>query len=340
MGRHTLKIFGLIICLLVTGLFLRPGRPEARYVKNELQNAEALQVQAITVVPRLAAFGQAKSSRVWAAVAQADSRLIWISPKLISGQSVEKGEDLLHLADESQIPASQAKDAEINIIRAPFNGLITASGLEIGQKTASGITLFTVDATDKAEITIGLNSEKLAMLTDAAPDKPEGNLTSELQSSLSQAWMEVAAAGDNTRLPARLGSRPVSVNPGGLVEASLIVDQPLSPGTMHQVFISGPPKAAQVVIPRQAVHEGGVFVVDGKMRLKKRPVTVKYSLDNYAVIGQGLVPGEILVIGDVAALKTGELTNVRLNDQFYPAAKSDLGSAGQNNRRSNGKLAG
>lgn len=340
MGKHTLKIFGLIICLLVTGLLLQPGRPEARYVKDELQSAEALQVQAITVVPRLAAFGQAKPSRVWAAVAQADSRLIWISPRLSSGQSVEKGEDLLHLADKNQTRADQAKAPEVNIIRAPFNGVITTSGLEIGQQVSSGTTLFTVDATDRAEITIGLNSEKLAMLTAAGSGQPEGHLASEVQNSLSQAWVEVAAEGDKTRLPARLSSRPVSVNPGGLVEASLIVDQPLSPGTMHKVFISGPPKAAQVVIPRRAVHEGEIFVVDNKMRLKKRPVTVKYSLDNYVVIGQGLVPGETLVIGDVSALKTGELTNVRLNEQFYPTARSELGSVSQSNQPSTRKLAG
>lgn len=328
MGRQTLNIFGLALFgLMLTVLFIRPDSPEdgPREGKANVQTAEALEVQAITVVPRMAAYGQARPSKAWAAAAPQDGRLIWISPKVVGGEVVEKGDELLHLIEDGSVAADQTDLPQPTIIRAPFRGLAVVDGLEVGQVVAAGKTMLTLDSADKAEITIGLNSEKLAMLTND-PERPDEDLASEVKNNLSQAWVEVAAEGDTRRLPARLGSKPVAVNPGtGLVEASLVVDNPASPGALHQVFISGPPRASQVVIPRQAVHDGEVFVLDGRKRLKKRPVQVKYTLDNYVVVGQGLRPGETLITGDVSALKPGSLLEVRLDDQFYLTAENELG---------------
>ena len=326
MGKHSLKIFGLaLLCLFVTALLLQPGGLTADADRGEPQTAEALEVQAITVVPRLAAYGQARPSRVWAAVAQADSRLAWVSPKIMAGEQVEKGEELLHLVEYKLAPDSAQATPQTNIIRAPFKGLATAAEIKAGHEIASGKTILTLDSLDQAEITIGLNSEKLAMLANV--EKSDGVVvTTEIRDSLSQAWVEVAAEGGSERQPARLSSRPVSVNPGtGLVEASLLVDNLSAPGALHQVFISGQPRAGQVVIPRNAIHDGEVLVVDGKQRLKKRQVTVRYTLDNYAVIGRGLEPGETLIIGDVGSLKPGGRLDLRLDDNFYLAAQNVLG---------------
>lgn len=324
MSKHRLKIFGLaLVCLLFTAVLLQTAGPRADADLRQPQSAEALEVQAITVVPRLAAFGQAKPSRVWAAVAQSDGLLVWISPKIESGELVEKDEALFHLAESGP---ENGQSGTVNIVKAPFKGKAAALELEIGQNVASGKTVLTVESLDQAVITIGLSGEKLAMLTTSNSDKPQ--TAAEIRESLSQAWVEVAPKGAEERLPARLSSRSVSVNPGtGLVEASLVVDNLSSPEDLHQVFISGPPRVGQVVIPRSAIHDGEVFVADQKQRLKRRPVIVKYTLDNYAVIGQGLAPGETLIIGDVSSLRPGGQLDLRLDREFYRTAQSVLGPA-------------
>lgn len=318
MGKHIRKISFLILACLLLGTFLLQPSGSGQ---GEMQTAEGLKVQAITVVPRLAAYGQARPSRVWAAVPQSNGRLMWVSPKIDRGEYVEKGEELLRLTELNPTPDQEGTAL---IIRAPFRGLASNLEFQPGQTVASGQTILTLDSIDKVEITIGLNSEKMAMLADM--DQPADKLAAELLSNLAQAWVEVTPEGGAEKQPARLSSRPLAVKPGGgLVEASLVVDNPSAPDAIHHVFISAPPKERQVVIPRQAVHEGEVFVVDEKMRLKKRPVTIKYTLENYAVIGRGLEPGETLVIGDVGTLKPGGLMDVRLNSQFYLTAENELG---------------
>lgn len=325
MNKHSLNILGLaLLYLVIAVLFIRPAGLTSSDDKGVVQTTEALEVQAITVVPRLAAYGQAQPSRVWAAVAQADGRLTWVSPKIMAGEQVEKGEELLRLLEYKADSVSAGEASQTNVIRAPFKGLATSAGLEAGEEITAGKTMLTLDSLDQVEITIGLNSEKLAMLTNA--EKNDEAVTDEVRGSLAQSWMEVAAEDGSERQPARLSSRPVSLNPGtGLVEASLLVDNLSSPGALHQVFISGQPKAGQVVIPRTAIHSGEVFVADEKRRLKKRQVSVKYTLDNYAVICRGLEPGETLIIGDVNSLRPGGRLDLRLDDNFYLAARSVLG---------------
>lgn len=325
MNKHSLNIVGLaLLCFFIAGLLLRLAGLTPSGDKGPAQTTEALEVQAITVVPRLAAYGQAQPSRVWAAVAQADGRLTWVSPKITTGEQVEKGEELLHLLEYGADAVSEAKASPTTVIRAPFKGLATSAGLKAGEEIAAGKTMLTLDSLDHVEITIGLSSEKLAMLANV--EKDDEGVTDEVRGSLAQAWMEVAREDGSERQPARLSARSVSLNPGtGLVEASLLVDNLSSPGALHQVFISGQPKSGQVVIPRNAIHSGEVFVADEKQRLKKRQVSVKYTLDNYAVICRGLEPGETLIIGDVNSLRPGGRLDLRLDDNFYLAARNVLG---------------
>ncbi len=62
-----------------------------------------------------------------------------------------------------------------------------------------------------------------------------------------------------------------------------------------EVEFRGGTLAGQLVIPRQAVHGGGVCVLDEYSRIRRRPVKVLFEQDDLAVVSQGLAAGETVV---------------------------------------------
>ena len=62
-----------------------------------------------------------------------------------------------------------------------------------------------------------------------------------------------------------------------------------------EVEFRGGTLAGQLVIPRQAVHDGGVFVLDERSRLRRRPVKVLFEQADFVVVSQGLAAGESVV---------------------------------------------
>ncbi|MDL2260494.1 HlyD family efflux transporter periplasmic adaptor subunit [Deltaproteobacteria bacterium OttesenSCG-928-K17] len=350
MLKNGLKI---TVFLVAVGLMAALGAPEksSGIPENQAevsQPVKALKVEALTVVPRHTAYGQTKPDRTWAAVARIGGEVAWVSPKLAKGEIVEAGEDLIKIdnkpfqravdrlkgeikimeagfaTDDAEARARRLNSlktllarAEENLeaasVKAPFKGRVDEVHIAAGQALTAGATMMTLESTAKGEITIALSPEKVAMIT--------GRSGSARADSLVEASVTVEA--EDETLSAR--PRSAAMNPStGLVEASVVLEDPPPSGTMCKVTISGRPQAGQVVIPRQAVRDGEVLLVDARSQLTRRPVTVKYMLDQYAVIDKGLLPGETLVLSDPAKLADSRKLEVRLDGEFYLAAKTEL----------------
>ena len=67
-----------------------------------------------------------------------------------------------------------------------------------------------------------------------------------------------------------------------------------------QVTLTGVPMTGIIAIPEAALHGGTVRLVGPGDRLELRPVMAAFVQDGRVVIAEGLVPGDRVVIDDIA----------------------------------------
>jgi RND family efflux transporter MFP subunit len=101
---------------------------------------------------------------------------------------------------------------------------------------------------------------------------------------------------------------------------------PLSKGMFVQVVVRGKSQAPRLVIPRNAVRNGTVYVADADDRLRRRPVEVLFNQDGFSVISSGLAPGERVVVSDLIPAVSGMLLRPHIDEELtarLEAAGSD-----------------
>lgn len=91
---------------------------------------------------------------------------------------------------------------------------------------------------------------------------------------------------------------------------------PLSKGMFVQVVLRGKSQAPRLVIPRNAVRYGMVYVADADDRLRQRPVEVLFSQGAYSVIASGLIPGERVVVSDLIPAVSGMLLRPQIDEKL------------------------
>ncbi|SMP61636.1 hypothetical protein SAMN06265222_107137 [Neorhodopirellula lusitana] len=82
---------------------------------------------------------------------------------------------------------------------------------------------------------------------------------------------------------------------------------PLLEGAFCDVDVFGETMPDQIVIPRNAIRNNSVYIVDPQNRLATRAVTLTFTQDEYAVIESGLTGGENLVIANPSPAIIGML---------------------------------
>ena len=65
-----------------------------------------------------------------------------------------------------------------------------------------------------------------------------------------------------------------------------------------EVELRGAPHTGQLVVPRNAVYDGHVYVLDAENRLRRRPVGVRSIQGSAAWLEDGLEEGERVVVSD------------------------------------------
>ncbi|NNK47934.1 MAG: efflux RND transporter periplasmic adaptor subunit [Gemmatimonadetes bacterium] len=202
---------------------------------------------------------------------------------------------------------AQLADARLALgrtrITAPFDGLVRAKSVDIGQYVAPGQNLGSLYDTDEVEIVVPL--------TDA-------------EASLVDGIWEAGAGDEATRIPATVsasfGSRdyewPAYVDraEGALNEETRTVDvvvrvpdpfvtddagrrPPLLLGTYASVDIQGAAREAYVVLPRMALRDGDVvYVVEQDTLLVLRPAELLQAIGAEVFVSADIAPGEPVVV--------------------------------------------
>ncbi|MBE9553018.1 MAG: hypothetical protein IMF05_06120 [Proteobacteria bacterium] len=63
----------------------------------------------------------------------------------------------------------------------------------------------------------------------------------------------------------------------------------------------------QIVVPLSSLHRGQIYVVNEDNRLETRKVEIGFTLGGYAVLKEGVKPGERIVTSDLASAIDGML---------------------------------
>ncbi len=93
---------------------------------------------------------------------------------------------------------------------------------------------------------------------------------------------------------------------------------PLLKGMYAAVTFFAPARPA-LVIPRQALHEGRVYLAGADDRLEIRPVKVAFREGAFVVLRDGLKPGERLVLDDVVPVIEGLPLKPVVDERFREA---------------------
>jgi len=93
------------------------------------------------------------------------------------------------------------------------------------------------------------------------------------------------------------------------------VRPPLVKNMFVEVELRGRPVPGVIVVPRLALHEGHVYVLDKDDRLVKRRVSVHAYQGDLAVIARGLSEGERLVVSDLIPAVPGMLIDPRPDEE-------------------------
>jgi RND family efflux transporter MFP subunit len=200
-------------------------------------------------------------------------------------------------------------DLQRTVLRAPFNAVVISESVDPGQYVRSGTGVAMLAGTDRAEIVVPLPLEELVWLQIP---RPAG------AASGSAADVELTAGDRTFRWSGRVVRRLGDVDPQGRMARLVVaVDDPygleknpgerpeLAMGTFVQVVLHGAVLQDVTVIPAAALRDGGSVWLMNDGHLKIRPVEVVRRARDVVVISGGLVPGDRVVLTNLAGAAEG-----------------------------------
>lgn len=253
---------------------------------------------------------------------------------LASRQSVQAQKNALNLipAESQTLRAqlalfqAQLEAAHLDLgrttIRTPFNCRIAEVNVEQTQYAAKGKVLVVADSVDVSEVSAQLPVGKLITLFPPGATVPiePGTAMERLADILPlTAVVRLRASDINAEWQARFARISDSIDPKTRTVGVIVavddpyrqavpgVRPPLVKNMFVEVELSGKARPGQVVVPRAAMHDGAVYVLNGDSRLEKRPVAIDFLQADFAVVKSGVKAGERVVISDVVPAVDGML---------------------------------
>jgi RND family efflux transporter MFP subunit len=222
------------------------------------------------------------------------------------------------------------------VISAPFDCRIASVDFEETQFIAAGKVLAEADGVAVAEITAQVPLGKLRHLVPAlrhdaaliaAFMQGEGiarlGFKAVVRLRTEDAWVEWPGRVARIKGTLDATTRTVGVivavdKPYELVKPG--VRPPLLRGMFCAVELSGPAKTGRVLIPRAALHDGKVYLVENE-RLRRREVEVAFSIQDFVCLSKGLSGNEALVVSDPIPAIDGMLLQTRPDEELQARVK-------------------
>ena len=236
------------------------------------------------------------------------------------------------LAAQRALHEAQLKSANHDLDRttiiAPFDCRIAEVNIEETQYAAQGKVLVVADGIDMAEITAQIPLEKLAPLVphsdlspfDAAHSAPDVSRFVNLKAIVRLTSGEMVIEWD-----ARFERLSDTVDPktrtvGVIVAVDAPYHQarpgtrpPLTKNMFVEVELRGNAQPGRIIVPRAAFHGDRLYIANKENRLEIRRPEVAFSQSNFAVLRNGVDPGERLVVTDLIPAIEGMLLRPTLD---------------------------
>ncbi len=217
--------------------------------------------------------------------------------------------------------AERRLDVSKTEIRAPFNGRISRVNIEQFQFAPAGTVMIEAESIDRAEIPLQLTPQEFIKLLPRNFSKSLGQVP-DIETIRK-------AIGISARVKLPLGKDKIIEWEGhfsrtgdamdtatGTLTFFVTVDNPygnIIPGKRPPlttnmyvgVELSGQPLAQRFVIPRSAVHGTNLYICTPENRLKIQPVTVEFSMEDLAILINGVKEGERIVLTDLVPAVAG-----------------------------------
>lgn len=232
------------------------------------------------------------------------------------------------LAETAAVARAAGETARLNLARTtltlPFAARVAQVTVEAGQYLRAGEIAAVLDGTASAEVEAQVPVAELRrLLRRAAPDAAAfaadpAAMTAVLRGIDLGAELRLDLGDDLLTWPGRVDRVSDMVDPKtGTLGVIVVVDTayagaipgtrpPLTKGMFVEAAISGPPVTG-LAVPRSALLDNAVFVVDDGDRLERRPVDAVMVQDGIALISDGLSPGERVVASDLIVPVDGML---------------------------------
>jgi multidrug efflux system membrane fusion protein len=205
-------------------------------------------------------------------------------------------------------------------IRAPFTGRVRQENADIGQYITPGVPVATIYAVDFVEIRLPIPDADLAYLD--LPINYRGNPSIEAGPEVR---LYADFAGQRHEWTGRIVRMEGEIDPvSRMVHAVAQVDDPygqeemqarppLAVGLFVEAEILGHEVESAFVVPRSALRrDNRILIVDEENHLRFRNVDILRADRDYAVIGDGIMPGELICVSVLDAVTDG--MNVRVVD--------------------------
>ncbi|MEO2033695.1 MAG: efflux RND transporter periplasmic adaptor subunit [Planctomycetaceae bacterium] len=208
-------------------------------------------------------------------------------------------------AAEERLAASQSEndraqdDLERTRVLPPFDGFLSEVMVERGQFVRAGEPLFQLTDLDHIDIPVAIGLEDWRQV--------DASVNAGRHPSVELATSESVAA-DWTGAISRVAPK---ADPGSrTIQVFVTVNNQdqkhhLLPGTFVQARITGDVKVDQVVIPRTAILNDHVFVIDEDNTVRKQKITQGRRLRSIVVVTSGLTGSERIAITNLTLLENG-----------------------------------
>jgi len=224
--------------------------------------------------------------------------------------------------------AQAQRDLEQTIIYAPYDIRIANLEIESNQYISLGQSLFKGDVIDQVEISAQIPMGALPALLSGSRGKPSsGDVTTNSLAKLSglKATVQIDLGHVTVQWPATvvrisdtidtktrtLGFIVSVKDPYKNIQPGL--KPPLVKGMFVQIHINGKPIKNQLIVPRTAVRQGRVYVMNKENRLETKKVEVLFSQNGASVIKGNLNEGDKIIVSDLIPAVNGMLLT-RIND--------------------------
>ncbi len=248
-----------------------------------------------------------------------------------SVQMLENSLNVLPAQRDSLVATLAAKEANLQLaqldrkhttIAAPFDCRVGNLNIEIGQFLSAGQVLFEAYGIHVTEVEaqIPINQVLTLLVPSTEPIDPT-TVDMETMRRIFDIDVVVRVESGNfqvtwparfDRVRAQLDTQTHTVRIVVAVDepyANIIPGKrpPLAPGMFCEVQLRGKPRTGQIVIPRTALRDGHVYLVNDENRLERRPVEVAFSQGGLSCLSGGLQPGDRLVVSDPTPAVEGML---------------------------------